>query len=379
MKTLYNLVILVGFVVFSLTSFSQTRNITGTGNWDASNRWSGGNIAGVGSNSHDVVLSKEKYITVRSGYSYTIRSINANQASRITIEAGGELIITGNADFDKEVIITVSGTLKIEGSLDLKKEIRITNNAGGFIDIGQDFSIGKSSNITNNGYFNVLGSASTNSEGSLNGTEPLFVNGTCSGSLCSDSQISGTLPIELVSFKAYAEQNEVVLVWITASEINNDKFIIQKSKNGKDYEIVDELDGQGTKNTTTEYIYKDSKPYEGLSFYKLKQTDFDGEFSETDAVSINFKGAENFEVEVYPNPINEGHNLYLKVPTSENEEFEVFVNDLLGKSYITDLTFINQGDFTLIILELDSNLPKGAYFINILQSGKVISKKVLVQ
>lgn len=104
-----------------------------------------------------------------------------------------------------------------------------------------------------------------------------------------------------------------------------------------------------------------------------------GEFSETDVVAVDFKGNEDFEVELYPNPINQGHNLYLKVPTKEGEEFNVFVNDLLGKDYITDLTFINQGNSTLVILELSSTLPSGTYFINVVTSGGVTSKKVLVK
>jgi len=117
----------------------------------------------------------------------------------------------------------------------------------------------------------------------------------------------------------------------------------------------------------------------GLSFYRLKQRDFNGEFSQTDVVAVDFKGQDDFEVELYPNPINQGHNLYLKVPTKEGEEFEVFVNDLLGKDYITDLTFINQGNSTLVILELSSTLPAGTYFINIVTAEGVTSKRVLVK
>lgn len=97
MKTQIKNILLLFAIVLLQISFviAQTRTITGTGNWDASNRWSGGNIGGVGSNSHDVALNKEKYITVRNGFTYTIRDLDAQQASRITIEAGGYLIILG--------------------------------------------------------------------------------------------------------------------------------------------------------------------------------------------------------------------------------------------------------------------------------------------
>ncbi len=55
------------------------------------------------------------------------------------------------------------------------------------------------------------------------------------------------------------------------------------------------------------------------------------------------------------------------------------MNDLLGKDYITDLTFINQGNSTLVILELSSTLPAGTYFINIVTAEGVTSKRVLVK
>jgi hypothetical protein len=209
------------------------------------------------------------------------------QASRLIIQNGATLIITGDAIIDKEVRITVSGTLEIQGNLNMQKEIIITNNASGSINILNDFSIGKSSQITNNGFFNVLGSASTNSEGSLTGSQPLYVGTSCSGSLCSDSQISGTLPVELVEFTSKLENGKVVLFWITQSETNNDYFKVQKSKDGENFFVFEEMQGKGTTNEVSEYSTIDFNPYEGLTYYRLEQTDFDGKSTISDAISVN--------------------------------------------------------------------------------------------
>jgi hypothetical protein len=86
-----------------------------------------------------------------------------------------------------------------------------------------------------------------------------------------------TLPIELVSFEAKPTiYNTVDLTWVTASELNNDFFTIERSIDGLNWEIVDTLSGAGTTNQENNYKLTDKRPHFGLSYYRLKQTDFDG-------------------------------------------------------------------------------------------------------
>lgn len=370
MKTQIKNILLLFAIVLLQISFviAQTRTITGTGNWDASNRWSGGNIGGVGSNSHDVALNKEKYITVRNGFTYTIRDLDAQQASRITIEAGGFLIITGDATIDKEVSITVSGTLEIQGSLNMGKEIRITNNSTGSINILNDFSIGKSSQITNNGFFNVLGTASTNSEGSLTGSQPLYVGTSCTGSLCSDSQIAGTLPIELTQLFVKIKEGEIDVFWETASEINNSYFELQKSYEGINYETIQIISGHGTTNIHSNYEFIDFSVKSGTSYYRLKQVDFNGDFEYSEAIVIVLPNTQT--INLYPNP-NSGNYFSLDNYNGPIDNISVF--DSQGR-IINLKNQYNQNQF-----DFETTLQKGIYFVKIIQGSTITAIPFVVR
>lgn len=114
--------------------------------------------------------------------------------------------------------------------------------------------------------------------------------------------IVNPLPVELVSFDAIADhtKREVDLVWTTASEINNAYFTIEKSVDGMDWRLVGHVDGAGNSNELKNYKLLDPAPSEGLSYYRLKQTDYDGTETLEGIRSVNF--APNVVFKVYPNP-----------------------------------------------------------------------------
>jgi hypothetical protein len=97
------------------------------------------------------------------------------------------------------------------------------------------------------------------------------------------------LPITLVSFNAKLLQDKVQLNWATANEFNNDFFTIEKSKDGKSWEEIGNINGAGTKNQLTNYTFYHSSPEFGVTYYRLKQTDFDGRYSYSDIVAVEFK------------------------------------------------------------------------------------------
>lgn len=102
---------------------------------------------------------------------------------------------------------------------------------------------------------------------------------------------SSPLPVELISFDATVvdEQKSVVLEWETASESNNDYFTIERSVDGYNWESITSVNGMGNSSVTTRYAYKDRQPMKGVSYYRLKQTDFNGdsEFFDIRSVMIN--------------------------------------------------------------------------------------------
>ncbi len=101
-----------------------------------------------------------------------------------------------------------------------------------------------------------------------------------------------SLPIELVSFEATAQEKEVALTWVTASELNNDYFTVERSADGSSWEVVLTKQGAGTTTQRTEYNALDSRPLAGLSYYRLKQTDFDGKFSYSSIQSVFMNSAD---------------------------------------------------------------------------------------
>jgi hypothetical protein len=108
------------------------------------------------------------------------------------------------------------------------------------------------------------------------------------------------LPVSLVNFKAISKGDVIVVNWTTASEKNNKGFILQRSSNMFDFKTVYEVKGAGTTAEPRYYGFTDDGPFPGLSYYKLIQTDWDGN-SEERYCSVTHTG-NDFVFDLYPNP-----------------------------------------------------------------------------
>lgn len=176
-----------------------------------------------------------------------------------------------------------------------------------------------------------------------------------------------TLPVELLSFTAIAVDNSAILYWSTASELNNDFFTLEKSRNGKDFEVMGHVEGNGTSHTRIDYSFTDRQPYLGLSYYRLNQTDYDGTTEVFPAISLLYSNSKN--ISVYPNPID-GQSARLRA-TGKQSNAPVIMNiyDLQGKivlqkSFTTD-SFGNL-DKELV---LEDALEKGTYILELSTSN----------
>ena len=178
------------------------------------------------------------------------------------------------------------------------------------------------------------------------------------------------LPIELIYFNAITEDNRTVkLVWETASEINNDFFTIERSINAMDWEIVTTIDGAGNSNIFKNYVAKDNNPYSGVSYYRLKQTDFNGQFEYTSIKNVNLKELFAESVEIYPNPTDN----HITIVGSANELSEVRIFNVVGQD-VTNLTRINSLNSSTLSIDL-SQLAGGVYYVK----TKTISSHVTVR
>lgn len=168
------------------------------------------------------------------------------------------------------------------------------------------------------------------------------------------------LNIELLDFNADLKNNHVELTWITSNEINNDFFTIERSKDGVAFESQNIIKGAGNSLKTIFYTSDDDSPLVGTTYYRLKQTDFDGSYtySKIESVYLN----ESNKIEVYPNPNETG---LLKITTGNSNTYEVKLIDCLGRIIYEskldhsiseiDLKGLDKGIFTLFISSLNSN------------------------
>ena len=110
------------------------------------------------------------------------------------------------------------------------------------------------------------------------------------------------LPVELLYFNAEVnEQKKVDISWATASELNNDYFVVQRSKDAINWQTVTEIDGAGNSNVFLSYATTDDLPFSGISYYRLKQVDIDNKTTYSDIRLVKLDVID--KISVYPNPV----------------------------------------------------------------------------
>jgi len=182
----------------------------------------------------------------------------------------------------------------------------------------------------------------------------------------------GPLPIELVSFSGQQRETEVVLSWETATEINNDFFTVEKSGDVINFEILAIVQGAGNSTKSLKYSIIDDSPIKGISYYRLKQTDFDGSFEYSGVISVQYNPDEVFNI--YPNPINKGNTLNILINYQDMEEGSIDIYNTLG-----ELIFHNPFNQTNYKFDLPSSLEPGTYIIYISNPVRRLSKLLLVK
>ena len=139
---------------------------------------------------------------------------------------------------------------------------------------------------------------------------------------------SNPLPIELLEFNALLNANDdVELTWTTKSETNNDCFTIERSIDGIYFEPLFDIDGTGNSSIELNYSELDRNPLTGVSYYRLKQTDFDGNYSYSEIRTISW---DTKDIVIYPNPSESGQ-LWYSLP-KEFESYSITVHDATGKT-----------------------------------------------
>jgi hypothetical protein len=175
------------------------------------------------------------------------------------------------------------------------------------------------------------------------------------------------LPIELISFTGQCNGNIIELKWVTATEINNDYYTVERSMNNMSWETIGQVDGAGNSNTFRNYFFSDPEHNNGIFYYRFKQTDFDGNFNYSNIINVESCKEDLTEIKVYPNPVTD----YLKIIVQDNSSFS-FSNVSFSLYDINQKLLENkiiEGSETTVSLEC---FAPGTYFLKVIQDNKEV-------
>ncbi|GJQ63062.1 MAG: hypothetical protein SCALA702_21150 [Melioribacteraceae bacterium] len=151
------------------------------------------------------------------------------------------------------------------------------------------------------------------------------------------------IPVELSSFAANVVGETIQLAWETATETNNKGFEVERSEDGESFTKVGYMDGNGTTSEKQSYTFTDHHAVSGTYYYRLRQVDFDGTSSYSDAVEVDFVPTEYSLGQNYPNPFNPSTRIKFAVPVDSKVTVTLYnmlgqkVKDVVSRSYSVGL------------------------------------------
>jgi|GEM_PF-1643802 len=182
------------------------------------------------------------------------------------------------------------------------------------------------------------------------------------------------LPVTLLSFNAQATaQNTVNVAWVTASQVDNKWFTVERSKDGVIFDSIGILAGAGTTSETLTYGFLDESPYTGTSYYRLKQTNLDGTSSYSHIAAVNI--SLSAKLTVYPNPANASSVYTYNATEAGNADIRMITAD--GKVINTGTVNMQQGANTLPLNA--GSLAGGTYSLQVILNGQANETKFIVR
>jgi hypothetical protein len=179
-----------------------------------------------------------------------------------------------------------------------------------------------------------------------------------------------TLPVELIYFKGEQKDTLINLNWETASEINSDYFEILHSIDNINFQIIGKVNTSGNSNVSKKYNLPHSYPEHGVNYYKLRECDIDGNYSDYKSIFVEFKIIrQTYDFIIYPNPNN---NVSVNLKTNYIGEINIQIFDVEGKSVYQELINVTNQKVNLIE---NINLRPGIYNILINSSNNYFSIK----
>lgn len=181
------------------------------------------------------------------------------------------------------------------------------------------------------------------------------------------------LPVQLVLFDAALnKENAAICEWVTASEINNDFFTLERSRDGLHFEELGRVDGAGNSTQALQYTFTDPTPFNGVTYYRLRQTDFDGQFSYSEIKTVRLQRA---GLQLYPNPASD--RVWISIGEVEVEEVRIVLVDATGR-VTRQVQVSGLEGATHLPLDL-SGLSKGVYQVMVAYGNTTETSRLVVR
>lgn len=242
---------------------------------------------------------------------------------------------SSGSNFDGSDDVTIDG-VEFDGSSDIDFSACYENNTGAAYDFVVSISVNRRDETVDVTY-------------SLSAAAP-------GGGGCS------LLPVEFSKFEGKKDGKKVAIQWQTASEINNDRFEIERSSDARKFETIGSVKGEGNSLKLNDYSFMDDAPLNGINYYRLKQVDIDGKSAYSRMLSVKMS---NQNVRITPT------STFDYVTVSTGDQSSIILRSVNGQ--VMNRQSDSEGNFTVDM----ANYPQGIYFMTIETNGIVQTEKVV--
>lgn len=343
-------------------------------------------------------------------------NVSLPNSSKLYVNPGAQAYLNGNVDLgtNNNLVIGTAAAGPPYADVVIQKNLNLTG--GGDLTVEQNGRLAVFGNVSDNGgngsnltinsggqvyiasntAFSGNGSKITNNNSSTPNKYGLYTDGTISASGSATAttnygnstymyntnkpfydwvgSLSGSpLPVVLVFFKTDEISSQaIVLSWATSSEWNFDKFVIERSADGHNYQALGALNGAGQSTSRLNYTFVDEHPLTGYSYYRLRMVDLNGTFEYSDIVSASL-GSGTSGIRLYPNPVI-------------NKNFTIELNDQISMPAIIRvenatgyIIYKTQTDGNKTLVELPVDVVPGVYLVYINSEKAQHITRVVVQ
>lgn len=184
--------------------------------------------------------------------------------------------------------------------------------------------------------------------------------------------VTNPLPVELLSFDAVLVKDKVKIYWSTVSEIDNDYFIVERSKDLHAYDFISQVDSRGPGSSLLEYETYDPQPMKGINYYRLTQVDINGERESFPPVAVNYNPSAFDIVSVY-HPAGSSDELEVVFVNGIKEKINLQLTDVSGRIVFAQELISSEG---YNVVKINSIIETGVYLITLRSETDIVTRKV---